>query len=265
LYFDKEEGKDTNRAVVQFETESAAKTALLLTNALIVDRPIAVVPYPPKDIPIINEHGTPVPVEKITNRDFGGSKDEERTKTSVLASLLASGYVLAQDALTKAKQIDDEHNISLQLKVGVETLKVKAHELDQAYHITEKATAMKQTATVKAKKIDEDYKTTEKATQAANTVKTNAIQAAAKAQENQTIKSGVDSMKSGWAAVTQSVSGIYTEYKEQTAKAIEEKQREKAAQANKQSDHQFEQAPSTDLDDKEDASLPPQTVPTDNK
>jgi len=265
LYFDKEEGKDTNRAVVQFETESAAKTALLLTNALIVDRPIAVVPYPLKDIPIINEPGTPVPEEKITNRDFGGSKDEERTKTSVLASLLASGYVLAQDALTKAKQIDDEHNISLQLKVGVETLKVKAHELDQAYHITEKATSMKQTATVKAKKIDEDYKITEKATQAANTVKTNAIQAAAKAQENQTIKSGVDSMKSGWAAVTQSVSGIYTEYKEQTAKAIEEKQREKAAQANKQSDHQFEQAPSTDLDDKEDASLPPQTVPTDNK
>jgi len=262
LYFDKESGKDTNRAVVLFETESAAKTALLLTNALIVDRPIAVEPYPPRDVSqTVTSPGTPVPQENITHRDFGDAKDEERTKTSVIASILASGYVLAQDALTKAKQVDDEHNISLQLKVGVETLKVKAHEIDQTYHITEKATALKQTATEKAKKLDEDYKISEKATQAANTVKVNAMQAATKAQENQTIKSGVESMKQGWAAVTQSVSGIYTEYKEQTAKAIEEKKKEKVAQGTKQS----EQVPPTndDSDDKDgDASLPPQTVPT---
>jgi len=287
LYFDKEEGKDTNKAVVQFETESAAKTALLLTHAHIVDRPIAVEIYPPKDAPL-SEPGTPVPEERIAHKDFGDTNDDERTKTSVIASLLASGYVLAQDAVTKAKEIDDEHNISLHLKVGVETLKVKAQEIDQTYRISEKATQMKQSATEKAKKIDEDYKITEKATQmkqsatekakkidedykitekasqAAQNFKSNAMDAATKAQENPTIKSGVDSMKSGWASVTQSVSGMYADYKDQTAKAIEEKKKEKAAQMNKQQ-VPVELSTNNNSNDDGDASLPPQIVPTDNK
>jgi hypothetical protein len=37
----------TIEAIVEFENESAAKTALLLTNALIEDRPITVTPYDP--------------------------------------------------------------------------------------------------------------------------------------------------------------------------------------------------------------------------
>lgn len=229
LYLDKEEGKDSSRAVVEFETESAAKTALLLTNALIVDRPITVVAYPPPQAKEdqqkeeVKTPGTPVPEEKITHRDFGGVKDEERTKTSVIASLIAAGYVLAHDALAKAKQYDDEHNITLQLKVGVEQLKVKAHEIDQAYGISEKAAHVKQQATEKAKKLNEDYKITEKASTAASTVKATASAASQKAQENPTIKSGVETVKSGWNTVATSVSEMYNDYKEQTAKAIEEK------------------------------------------
>lgn len=37
--------KDAGTAVVEFESESAAKTALLLSNALITDKPIIVTPY----------------------------------------------------------------------------------------------------------------------------------------------------------------------------------------------------------------------------
>jgi len=230
LYLDKEEGKDTFRAIVEFETESASKTALLLTNALIVDRPITVNPYPPKDVQMQEPSSppTPVPVEHITQRDFGNVKDEERTKTSILASMVASGYVLASDALHKAKQYDDDHNITLQLKVGVEQLKVKAHEIDQQYKLSEKAAAVKEKATEQAKKLDEEFKISEKASNAANTVKAATLSATAKAQENPTIKHGVESIKSGWNSVTQSVTGFYNEYKEQTVKAIEEKEREKA-------------------------------------
>jgi hypothetical protein len=78
---DREQGKDTSRAIVEFETESASKTALLLTNALIVDRPITVFPYSTKDSSpqkTSASPGTPVAVENITHRDFGGVKDDER-------------------------------------------------------------------------------------------------------------------------------------------------------------------------------------------
>jgi len=232
LYLDKEVGKETSTAIVEFETESASKTALLLTNALIVDRPISVTPYHPKDSAPqseISPPGTPVPEEKITNRDFGGVKDEERTKTSVLASMAASGYVLATDALDKAVQYDEEHSISLQIKVGVEHIKVKAHEIDQQYGISEKAAHVKHEALEKAKNLDDTYKISEKASSAANSVKAATILASTKAQENVTIKSGMDSLKSGWTSMTTSVTGIYNDYKDQTVKAIEEKKKQQAA------------------------------------
>jgi len=234
LYLDKEEGKETSRAVVEFGTESAAKTALLLTNALIVDRPIIVTPYPPKDGEKKSDQstqapGTQVPAENITQRDFGGSPDEERTKTSVLASMIASGYVLASDAVHKAKQYDEEHNITLQLKVGMEQLKVKAHEVDQTYGISEKAASVKHSAEEKAKKLNDDYKITEKASAAAEKVKSTAGAVAAKAQENPTVSQAVETVKSGWQSVANSVTGFYQDYKEQTAKAIEEKKKERAA------------------------------------
>lgn len=97
--------QETSSAVVEFETESAAKTALLLTNALIVDRPITVVPYtstpstqqsatgatvdvvPPKN------PGTPVAQHEITQRDFKGVPDEQRVSCSL--HLLWFGSALA--------------------------------------------------------------------------------------------------------------------------------------------------------------------------
>ena len=41
---------------MEFDTESAAKTALLLTNALIVDRPITVTQYPSKTITLKSQN-----------------------------------------------------------------------------------------------------------------------------------------------------------------------------------------------------------------
>lgn len=245
LYLKKEETQQTSSAVVQFATESAAKTALLLTNALIVDRPITVVPYSPgapKDAttgkeqqtppssPLPSDLGAPVAPEQITERDFGGVSDDERSKTSVIASMLAAGYVLGTDVLGKAKDYDDKHMISLQAKVVVEQIKVKAHEIDKQYGISEKVTATKAAVVEKAKKLDEEYKISEKATQAANSVKTTVAQTVEKVQENATVKSGVDSLKTGFQKATDSVSATYNDVKDQTAKAIEEKKKERAAQ-----------------------------------
>src|SRR5690554_4403286 len=89
-----------------------------------------------------------------------------QTKTSVVASLLASGYVLGSDVLSTAQKYDgttflgifspilEENSISLKLKVGMEQVKVKAHEIDVQYGITEKASNLKKTASEKASKLD---------------------------------------------------------------------------------------------------------------
>jgi len=216
---------EVSSAVVQFDTESAAKTALLLTNALIVDRPIVVVPY--TETPVATapplETASQVDATNITQKDFGGVPDENRSKTSAVASLLAAGYCLASDALDKAKEYDDKHNISLQAKVAIEQVKVKAHEIDQQYHISEKATAIKTTTVEKAKKIDESYGISTTATKAAQSVTATAAAAAAKVQQNPTVASTIEAVKSSYNTASESVTAAFNDYKQEVAKEIEKK------------------------------------------
>jgi len=215
-------------AIIQFDTESAAKTALLLSNALIVDRPISVVPFTNVEgqkIPA-PDSSNQVPPSQITQREFP-VPDDERTKTSVIASLIASGYVIASDTLAQAKEFDEKHMLSLQAKVAMEKIKVKAHEVDQQLGISEKVAAVKTSASEQVKKLDEGLHISETATQIGNTIKTGAADLSAKVKENQTINQGLTKIEEG----VQSVKGVYNDYKEQTQRAIEEKQRQKIAVA----------------------------------
>jgi len=223
LYLKKEEGKETSSAIIQFETESAAKTALLLTNALIVDRPITVAAHessvnvPTPSSPQVTgqsvpeSFGSPAEQANITTRDFGGIPDNQRTKTSVVASLLASGYVLTENALDKAKEIDEKNHLSSRAQVALDQVRVKAQEIDTQLGITEKATMVKNTITETAKKVDTELGLSEKAAMAANAIKsgaqsvlTSSQQTFQKAQENPTVKKGVEGVKS----TAQSVSKV---------------------------------------------------------
>jgi len=237
LFLKKEEQKDTHSAIIQFETESAAKTALLLSNALIVDRPITVASYiistnPPSPVqphPSPDAMGPPVEATKITQRDFGTVPDSERTKTSTVASILAAGYILANDALEKAKDYDVKHDFSHRAKVVVDSLVEKVHEIDVQYGITDKATAAKNSAIGTAKKLDEEYKISEKANQAATTIKQTAQATYQKVQENVTVKKGVDAVVSTGQKVSSTVTNTFNDVRAQTNQVIAEKNQEKAA------------------------------------
>jgi len=210
----------SQEAVVVFESDSAAKTALLLTNALIVDRPITVVPY----FPAAGEENAEAvsPAAAITQRSHS-VPDAERTKTSVIASMIAAGYVLGSDTIGKARDLDDKHMITLQLKVGAEQIKAKANEIDRQLHISETATAIKTGVVEKAKEVDEKLHITEKVGAAANAAKQQATALAAKANENETIAKGVGFLKT----VGDSISNSFQSFKEETGKAIDEKMQEK--------------------------------------
>jgi len=234
LFLTKTEGSDTNTAVIQFETDSAAKTALLLTNALIIDRPIIVIGFssgtpeaekvPEKNVVSPN---TQIPENQITQREFG-VPDDQRSKTSVVASLVAAGYVLGQDALDKAKEVDEKHMISLQAKVAVESVKAKLHEIDVSYGISEKAQSLGKQATDKVKQIDEQYKISEKAKEVGNQLMTSTTTAVNKVLSQPTVASTVNVVKEKATNVKNTVSAQFNELEAETKKAIEEKQKEKA-------------------------------------
>jgi len=216
LFLKKEDGKDTSSAVITFETESAAKTALLLTNALIVDRPITVSTYltspspssstsTDTEVPVTEDpRGQPVASDNIAHKDFNGVPDVDRSKTSVIASLLAAGYTLAENALEKAKEVDEKNNFSARARVVVDQMVVKAHEIDAQYGISDKANAAVAAVKETAQKLDAQYGISDKTASAVASIKTGAQVGYAtaqsinqQAQENATIKKGVDTIKSG--------------------------------------------------------------------
>jgi len=236
LYFKKQENGESNSAVVEFETESAARTALLLTNALIIDRPITVSEYsisstPPKepDNQTSNNNatrqmfGTPTPEQNITQRNFT-VPDEERTKTSVIASLLAAGYILGKDTLQKAQEFDEKHQILVKAQMAVDQLKAKAQEIDQTYHISEKVQVASSIVQAKAQEIDQTYHISERVNNAANVAKVQAQTLATRAQENPTIAQGISTLSNTIQNVKQTVTTTYNDYKTQVDRAIEEKE-----------------------------------------
>lgn len=213
-------------AIVIFETDSAAKTALLLTNALIVDRPITVVPHIPSsnDAEPLQQSSQQTESENITNRTFT-APDNERTKTSVVASLLAAGYILGTDTVSQARDFDEKHMISLQIKVGAEQVKAKANELDKALHISETANVIKTVTVEKAKEVDEKLGLSTKANQAAEVVKQQATAIAAKAQENEMVAKGVGLLSTLGATISQSFQSI----KDETLATVEQKRAEQGS------------------------------------
>jgi len=160
LVLKRKESDQPHEAIVTFETEAAAKTALLLANASIIDYKISVVPYViPVEPPLIDF--TPdVTVKEgsaIHNKDFGAVPDDQRTKTSVIASLMAAGYILGEDIIKRSREYDEKYKISNQVKVGVEEVKKTMIEMNNKLKISETASYLAATAGDNLKKIDEKY------------------------------------------------------------------------------------------------------------
>jgi hypothetical protein len=154
---------DPSTAIVLFETESAAKTALLLANALIIDRPISVQIHS-EDPSLIS--GVPAPGETITegsniqHKEFS-APDHQRSTTSTISSMIAAGYVMGAETVQKARTYDEQHHLTDQLRAGAEELKKKVLAVDETYQLSAKASATANAITTAAsdtiKGIDEQY------------------------------------------------------------------------------------------------------------
>merc|ERR1712144_77887 len=119
---------ESQNATVTFEKETAAKTALLLDNTQL--------------------GATQVQVSSATgtsDRDSDEITQEEKPRARIAAEYIAHGYVLGDQAIQKAIDLDTKHGVSNRF---LSTLT----NLDQKYHATDKA-----------KSVDRSYGVTQKA------------------------------------------------------------------------------------------------------
>ncbi|KAG0296825.1 hypothetical protein BGZ96_008429 [Linnemannia gamsii] len=123
LEFELQKEGDRQVALVLFERESAAKTACMLTNAMIVNSQISVKPY----------------FEENTDSNDHNAQ-ENKPKVTVLAEILAAGYTLQDQIIEKGLEIDAKYGFFDRIQTYVEAAKAQAKTLDEKYQVIAKAT-----------------------------------------------------------------------------------------------------------------------------
>jgi hypothetical protein len=143
--------------------------------------------------------------------------------------MLAAGYVLGAESLHKAKSYDEEHMFLAQkAKVAVEKAREKIVEVDQKLHISENVVFAAHTVAEKAKEVDQTLGVSQKASAAAGAVKD-----AASTVTRQPLIAGFKSTVQGaMQGAAQGINTAVSNVREDTKRAIREKQGPEAADPN---------------------------------
>lgn len=133
---------ETQNATVTFEKETAAKTALLLDNTQLGTTHVQV-----SSATGSNEddgsHFT-----QNHDRDSDEITQEEKPRSRIVAEYLAHGYVLGDQALQRAIDLDQKHGVSNRFVSTLQSLDTKYHatdkakSVDQSYGVTQKANSL---------------------------------------------------------------------------------------------------------------------------
>ncbi|KAI9349378.1 hypothetical protein BD770DRAFT_474959 [Pilaira anomala] len=151
-----EEDEKHQIALIHFERESAAKTAALLSNALIDDSHIIASPY--FDIP-----STETTEKSVEHNEH--DTQETKPKSRIAAEILANGYMLQDHVVAKGLEYDHKYNVSSRLTGFLTSLQSNVKQFDEKYRIWDKAV-----------NIDQKYKIGEKVQTAAQTAQTKAAE-----------------------------------------------------------------------------------------
>jgi len=130
-------------AKIIFETEAAAKTATLLSSALIHDKPISVELAPPEDVPPVDANAPP-----------STSPDQP---TTLFGEVLSKGYQMGADALQQAKKLDEETGVTQTLSSGLTVVSAAVTGLDQEYQISSTVNSLSEQVQNKAKEYDTQF------------------------------------------------------------------------------------------------------------
>lgn len=145
-----EDGASSMTAHITFETANAANTSLLLTNAMIADRPIQVTLDPnapasslPTELPQgeYNPYPTGEGEGAGDSLTGGASRAEPNTATHIIAQLIAAGHKLSDTAAAEAAAFDERFQVSNRINAGVEEVKETLNDWGERMGLTQKAQA----------------------------------------------------------------------------------------------------------------------------
>lgn len=131
-----------SHSVSSLTPSSAAKTALLLDNTQLGSSQVSV-----SSAANLDDLGSTTAANDTTGIDPNDISQEDKPRSRIVAEYLAHGYVISDNALQRAIQLDNKHGVSSRFTNALMTF-------DQKYKATDKA-----------KGLDANYGITDKATQ----------------------------------------------------------------------------------------------------
>jgi len=214
VYEDKDSGTDSLGAYITFETESSAKTALLLNTTKINERPVSVELAPPD---------FKVPAGAITEpQQPGPQPDAEKTIFGEFFDGIAA----------QAKAIDEEHNITQTVSVGFTTLSTNVNQtfssIDSEYQISQNFKSFGTGISTAVEGVDKEYEISNKAQDVGTTVTTSVSNFMSTASvsavsgletaktaidqfvESPTVKEGVASVKNASTSLLNSLESLFS-------------------------------------------------------
>ncbi|KAG0166818.1 hypothetical protein DFQ30_006759 [Apophysomyces sp. BC1015] len=198
MYFDNDDDGEHQVALISFERESAAKTASLLSNALIDECHIVAAPY--------FESTTST---ETADHDAAETTQEAKPKSRIAAEILANGYVLQDQIVAKGLEYDSKYSLSSRLTGYLSMIQSNVKQIDDKYRIWDKAV-----------EIDQKFKIQEKVQSAALTAQ-NTAQVALQSPTGQTLHGFANQTLSQIAAVHYEAKKIQTEKGLNEAKAVD--------------------------------------------
>ncbi|CAI7856640.1 unnamed protein product [Closterium sp. NIES-53] len=220
-------------AYVTFADERALETALLLTGAVIVDEPIIVEVAEGYEPPQRASHVAQEVQRAVSAQAPAGSltpsftAPDIKSAEGVVASLLASGYILGKDAAGKAKEFDTKHEFTRTASIQVAALKDRTVEtaatLDKKYAISQKLSETKETVARSWTTVDEQYKVSQTARGAAAVAEASISEAGQYLMKNQYVATSASWLAGAFGKLGE----IVGEVKQQTLQKVHQAEEER--------------------------------------
>lgn len=197
-------GEPLGEALLTFETEQAASTASLLSNALIADKPIQVrIASQPQ------QSMAPAPASESQTAATEGSQPVQSAPASQPSQFAA----WAASAMLAVKKFDESNHIS-------ETAKGIASEFKSAVKAFDETHGVSRSVKGKFDELDEKHNIKEKYSQTKEAAKQKAAELKARAMENDAVANGVMAMQDA----KREVSHKFSEFEDDYQAAMREKQ-----------------------------------------
>ncbi|XP_028102527.1 LOW QUALITY PROTEIN: binding partner of ACD11 1-like [Camellia sinensis] len=201
-------------AFVTFKDSQGAQTAVLLSGATIVDLTVTINLDPDYQLP----PAAFVAPLKTENKTAGGSESVFRKAEDVVSGVLAKGFVLGKDAVSKVKSFDEKHQLT-------STATAKVVSFDKKIGLSEKFSAGTSVVNEKVRGVDQKFQVSDKTKSAYAVTEQKVSSAGSTIMKNPYVQTGTTCVTGVFSKVAKAAGDVGQKTKQKVGMAEEEQRR----------------------------------------